>query len=106
MFTSASSEKMASDYRSGRVFEPCTLCGRCNHRACSQHGRTMTAADQYGESGKSPKLRGKSRYDASLRLSVAPMMDRAENACFSASCKSARAICVQLFAQDWNSIGW
>src|SRR3546814_2253543 len=55
MFTSASSEKMASDYRSGRVFEPCTLCGRCNHRACSQHGRTMTAADQYGESGKSPK---------------------------------------------------
>src|SRR3546814_8659005 len=79
MFTSASSEKMASDYRSGRVFEPCTLCGRCNHRACSQHGRTMTAADQYGESGKSPKLRGKSRYDASLRLSVAPMMERAEN---------------------------
>src|SRR3546814_20036920 len=53
MFTSASSEKMASDYRSGRVFEPCTLCGRCNHRACSQHGRTMTAADHYGESGKS-----------------------------------------------------
>src|SRR3546814_8317121 len=89
MFTSASSEKMASDYRSGRVFEPCTLCGRCNHRACSQHGRTITAADQYGESGKSPKLRGKSRYDASLRLSDAPMMERAENDCFSASCTSA-----------------
>src|SRR3546814_20854 len=81
MFTSASSEKMASDYRSGRVFEPCTLCGRCNHRACSQHGRTMTAADQYGESGKFPKLRGKSRYDASLRLSVAPMMDWTDTHC-------------------------
>src|SRR3546814_18026372 len=81
MFTSASSEKMASDYRSGRVFEPCTLCGRCNHRACSQHGRTMTAADQYGDSGKFPKLRGKSRYDASLRLSVAPMMDWTDTHC-------------------------
>src|SRR3546814_16091623 len=72
---------MASDYRSGRVFEPCTLCGRCNHRACSQHGRTMTAADQYGESGKFPKLRGKSRYDASMRLSVAPMMDWTDTHC-------------------------
>ncbi|MEN1955963.1 hypothetical protein WCE34_07020 [Luteimonas sp. MJ204] len=35
----------------------------------------MKAAGQYQESGKSPELRDKSRYAASIRLSVAPMMD-------------------------------
>src|SRR3546814_76842 len=43
--------------------------------------RSMTASEQYGESGKFPKLLRKPRYDASLRLSVAPMMDWTDTHC-------------------------
>ena len=41
----------------------------------------MKAAGQYQESGKSPELRDKSRYAASIRLSVAPMMDWTDSHC-------------------------
>ncbi|MFC3714728.1 tRNA dihydrouridine(20/20a) synthase DusA [Luteimonas soli] len=41
----------------------------------------MTAADQHQESGKFPDLRGTTRYAASLRLSVAPMMDWTDTHC-------------------------
>src|SRR5690554_5014803 len=46
-----------------------------------QHGQMMNAADQHQESGKSSDSRGKSRYGASVRLSVAPMMDWTDTHC-------------------------
>ena len=35
----------------------------------------MSANEVRGQGGQPPEMRGQSRYDASLRLSVAPMMD-------------------------------
>ena len=41
----------------------------------------MSATEQYENTGKSLELRDKSRYEASVRLSVAPMMDWTDSHC-------------------------
>src|SRR5690606_28224805 len=46
-----------------------------------QQGRMMKAAGQYQESGETPEVRAKSRYAASIRLCVAPMMDWTDSHC-------------------------